>query len=145
MCGCRRAGAARRVRHGVTAVLDLTAEFNEARPFQALRYLNIPILDLTAPTEEQLRAMASFIAEQSRAGVVYIHCKIGYSRSAAAVGAWLLASGRTRTAEETTASLRRVRPGIVIRPEVLDALAQFAPSEDEPRQTALSATRERSV
>jgi protein-tyrosine phosphatase/membrane-associated phospholipid phosphatase len=116
------------VRQGVTAVLDLTTEFNEAKPFLALRYLNIPILDLTAPTQEQLAVMASFIAEQARAGVVYVHCKIGYSRSAAAVGAWLLASGQSRTVEETVARLRAIRPSIVIRPEVMNALARFAAS-----------------
>ncbi len=75
---------------GVTAVLDLTAEFSEAKPFRSLRYRNIPILDLTAPTTDQLGEMADFIDRQSRDGVVYVHCKIGYSRSAAAIAAWLL-------------------------------------------------------
>jgi len=46
--------AANAVRQGVTAVLDLTAEFSEAKPFLALRYLNIPILDLTAPMQKRL-------------------------------------------------------------------------------------------
>ena len=36
------------VRQGVTAVLDLTGEFSEARPFLSTTYRNLPILDLTA-------------------------------------------------------------------------------------------------
>ena len=74
------------VQDGVTAVLDLTAEFSAPRAFRKLRYRNIPILDLTAPTIEQLEEMATFIAAEAERGIVYVHCKIGYSRSAAAVG-----------------------------------------------------------
>jgi membrane-associated phospholipid phosphatase len=130
LIGCRLgdAEAARAVRAGVTAVVDLTAEFSEATPFLRLPYLNIPILDLTAPTEAQLRAATVFIAEHAKSGVVYVHCKIGYSRSAAVVGAHLLASGRTPTVAEAETCLRRARPSIVIRPEAMDALRRFAPA-----------------
>ena len=113
------------VRRGITAVLDLTAEFSEAKPFLATRYLNLPILDLTAPTQEQLQRMAAFIGEQSAAGIVYVHCKIGYSRSAAAVGVFLLATDRAANVAEVLAILRRVRPSIVVRPEVIAALTVF--------------------
>jgi Dual specificity phosphatase, catalytic domain len=111
---------------GVTAVLDLSAEFSEARPFRKVNYRNIPILDLTAPTQAQLAEMSEFIANNSRHGVVYVHCKIGYSRSAAAVAAYLIMSGNARTAKEAFAMIRRVRPSIVIRPEVISALSEFA-------------------
>jgi membrane-associated phospholipid phosphatase len=77
---------------GVTAVLDLTAEFSEAAPLLALPYKNIPVLDLTAPTHDQLAEALRFISEHATTGTVYVHCKIGYSRSAAVVAAWLLAS-----------------------------------------------------
>ena len=114
------------VRRGVTAVLDLTAEFSEAKPFLATRYLNVPILDLTAPAQEQLHRMAAFIGERSAAGIVYVHCKIGYSRSAAAAGAFLLATNRVSNVEDVLAALRRVRPSIVVRPEVIAALTEFS-------------------
>ena len=116
------AEAARLVKQGVTAVLDLTAEFAEMPAFRRTSYRNIPILDLTAPAPEQLRAAAAFIAEESARGTVYVHCKIGYSRSAAAVGAYLLTSGRAATAQEAVAMLRRARPAIIIRSEAMDAL-----------------------
>ncbi len=122
--------AAEAVRQGVTAVLDLTAEFSEARPLLATRYLNVPILDLTAPTPEQLRQCVAFLSENAAGGIVYVHCKIGYSRSAAVVGAYLLESGLASSAAEAMARLRAVRPSVVIRPEAARAI------EDYQRRTA---------
>jgi protein-tyrosine phosphatase len=119
----REAAAAKRL--GVTVVLDLTAEFSEAKPFRTLVYRNIPILDLTAPSTDQLREMAAFIEDESRKGVVYVHCKIGYSRTAAAAAAYLLQAGRAGSVNEAIEMLRQVRPSIVVRPEVLSALSEF--------------------
>jgi protein-tyrosine phosphatase/membrane-associated phospholipid phosphatase len=113
---------------GVTAVLDLTAEFSEAKPFRALVYRNIPIVDLTAPSLDQLREMATFIGEESRKGIVYVHCKIGYSRTAGAAAAYLLQTGKTDGVGEAIEMLRQVRPSIVVRPEVFSALSEFARS-----------------
>ncbi len=108
-----------------TAVLDLTAEFSEANRLLARAYCNIPILDLTAPTPEQLGEAVGFIMEHATRGVVYVHCKIGYSRSAAVVGAYLVANGKAATAEEALTMLRARRPSIVVRPEALAALRAF--------------------
>jgi protein-tyrosine phosphatase len=110
---------------GVASVLDLSTEFSEAKPFREINYRNIPILDLTAPTQTQLAEMGEFIGNHSRHGTVYVHCKIGYSRSAAAVAAYLIMSGKAKTAEEAFAIIRRVRPSVVIRPEVISALSEF--------------------
>ncbi len=117
--------ATKSVEAGVTSVLDLTAEFSETEALRRVRYRNIPILDLSAPTTEQLREMAEFIAGRSRDGVAYVHCKIGYSRSAAAVAAYLIMAGETSGTDEALDLLRRVRPSIVIRPEIVRALAEF--------------------
>jgi protein-tyrosine phosphatase len=121
--GCRSANKA--LCCGVVSVLDLSAEFSEAKPFRKINYRNIPVLDLTAPTQAQLAEMSKFIGNHSRNGVVYVHCKIGYSRSAAAIAAYLTMSGKVKTAEEAFAMIRRVRPSVVIRPEVLSALSEF--------------------
>jgi protein phosphatase len=110
---------------GVVSVLDLSAEFSEAKPFREINYRNIPVLDLTAPTQAQLGEMGEFIGNHSRDGAVYVHCKIGYSRSVAAVAAYLMMSGKVKAAEEAFAMIRRVRPSVVIRPEVRSALSEF--------------------
>lgn len=120
------AEAAEATKKGVTAVLDVTAEFDEARSFLQLSYLNIPILDLTAPHQDQLKAMAAFIEQHSSTGIVYVHCKIGYSRSAGAVAAYLLSSGRASSLDEALSLLRSARPSIVIRPEIIHALREFS-------------------
>jgi protein-tyrosine phosphatase len=121
----RKREATEALQAGVTAVLDLSAEFSEAKPFRSVCYRNIPILDLTAPTIAQLEEMAGCIAEHSGNGIVYVHCKIGYSRSAAAVAAALTSTGQVRGVEEALVRLRQVRPSIVIRPEILSALSRF--------------------
>jgi Dual specificity phosphatase, catalytic domain/PAP2 superfamily len=121
--GCRAAKKA--LRSGIVSVLDLSAEFSEAKPFRNISYRNIPVLDLTAPTQGQLVEMSKFIGNHSRNDAVYVHCKIGYSRSAAAVTAYLIMSGKVKTAEEAFSMIRRVRPSVVIRPEVRSALSEF--------------------
>jgi protein phosphatase len=70
--------------------------------------------------------MAAFIEAESSKGIVYVHCKIGYSRTAAAAIAYLLRTGKVRTVTEAVQRLRQVRPTIVIRPEVMTALNEFA-------------------
>lgn len=121
-----RREAANAARLGVTAVLDLTSEFSAPAPFRALNYRNIPILDLTAPRLEQLQEIVSFIDDESRKGIVYIHCKIGYSRTAAAAGAWLLHNGTVSSVSEAIDLLRKVRPTMIVRPEVVAALTDFS-------------------
>lgn len=129
------------VKQGVTAVLDLTAEFSAAAPFLATHYRNLPVLDLTAPTPEQLHEAVAFIAEQAAKGVVYVHCKIGYSRSAAVVGAYLMASGQAATAEEAVALLRDARPAIIVRQEALAALRDFSLVSADTYRVALGGER----
>jgi protein-tyrosine phosphatase/membrane-associated phospholipid phosphatase len=113
--------AAEAVRNGVTAVLDLTAEFSEAKAFRGVKYLNMPVLDLTAPTREQLRVMAEFIEQEARKGVVYVHCKAGYSRSVAAVAAYLIESGVCASGADGFEIVKAARPSVVIRPEIWSA------------------------
>jgi len=117
--------AAQMRRAGVAAVLDLTAEFSETSTIRALVYRNIAILDLTAPNMAQMCEAVQFISQNANRGIVCVHCKVGYSRSAAVVGAYLLASGYANTVLQAVDILRKGRPTIVIRPEALAALNAF--------------------
>jgi membrane-associated phospholipid phosphatase len=118
--------AADAVDAGVSSVIDLTGEFSEAAPFLAIDYRHIPVLDLTAPSMDQLDEAVAFIDQRIHEGVVYVHCKIGYSRSAAVAGAYLLAKGLAATVEDAIEHLRNTRASIVIRPEAEAALRRFA-------------------
>jgi len=118
------------LRAGVTSVLDVAAEFSEATPFRAATRLSLPILDLTAPTSDQLHEAVGFLSEQrdrarSGGGATYVHCKIGYSRSAAVAGAYLLHAREASTVDEALSLMRRARPSLVVRPEAVEALRGF--------------------
>lgn len=76
---------------GITGVLDLTAEHAERRSFLEIEYLNVPVLDLTQPSREQLDVAAAFIAEHASRGGVYVHCALGIARSVAAVAGYTAA------------------------------------------------------
>jgi membrane-associated phospholipid phosphatase len=68
---------------GITGVLDLTAEHAETRLFLETDYLNVPVLDLTRPSEHQIASAIAFISQHAGRGGVYVHCALGISRSAA--------------------------------------------------------------
>lgn len=106
------------------AVLDLTSEFSENPLLLGRIYHNIPLRDLTAPTTEQMAEAAEFVSRHAGSGV-YVHCKAGYSRSVAAVGAYLLKSGSAGNADEAMALIRKARPEVVIRPEIVRALRNY--------------------
>lgn len=114
---------------GVTAVLDMSDAFSEAKPFVEGKYLHLPVLDLTAPTPEQLAEAVKFIQQHATQGVVYVHCKIGYSRSAAVVAAWLISTGKAGTVDDAITHLKDKRPTIVIRPEIREALDAWHSAE----------------
>lgn len=113
------------IAQGVAAVLDLSAELSEAPPFTRVAYRNLPVTDLTAPTASQLDDAVRFIARHAPQGIVYVHCKIGYSRTAAVAGAYLLSTGMATTADEAIARIRRARPSVIVRPEAAAALRAF--------------------
>jgi protein phosphatase len=115
-------------KRGVVAVVDFTGEFSEAGPLLSLTYLNLQVLDLTAPTPDQIHTAVDFINAHRSRGAVFVHCKIGYSRSATVVGCWLLDAGLAATAEDAVARIRAARPSLVLRPEGWAALREFAAS-----------------
>lgn len=121
------AGAREALACGVHAVLDLAAELDEVATFrEGIRYRSLPILDLSAPDPAELARAVAFVREAAAEGVVYVHCKAGFSRSALVVGASLLESGAAGSVEEAIAVMRLGRPSLVIRDEVVAALREFA-------------------
>jgi protein-tyrosine phosphatase len=85
------------------------------------------MLDLIAPTSAQLSEAAEAIEAQLRDdGDVLVCCALGYSRSAAAVAAWLLWTGRAEHADEAIERLQRHRPQLVLHAAHRHALSQLA-------------------
>src|SRR5262249_38575564 len=107
----------------ITSVLDLTAESSEVTALRRLNYLNIPLLDLTPPTPAQLTQAAGFVESRLPHGGGYIHCALGYARSAGAAAAYLCASGRAGSVPEAVSLIKAARPQAVLRQDMLAALA----------------------
>ena len=82
-------------------------------------------MDLTATTQEDLSQAVKFIDKEIKKGKIFVHCKIGFSRSAATVGAYLLHIGKATTVENAIDIMKSARPSLIVRPEIEEALEQF--------------------
>jgi len=107
-----------------TGILDMSCELSAAPAGRI--YRNLPVLDLTAPDAALCLQAAQTIETLHGLGPTLVCCALGYSRSATAVIAWLLHSGRARDLDDAIARVRSVRPGIVIGPAQRDALSLVA-------------------
>ena len=99
-------------RGGFDGVVDLTCEL----PIDPGRraYVNIPVLDLTLPDRAALSDAVAAIERLRSNGRVLVCCALGVSRSAVAVAAWLVATGRAPDADAALARVRAARPQIVL-------------------------------
>lgn len=108
---------------GADALLDLTAEL--PRLVHVRDYRCIPVLDLTVPTQSQLRAAVGQIAAWHADGrTVLVCCALGYSRSALVIACWLATHRRITDPGVVLAQLRAARP-VVLAPASIAALEQF--------------------
>jgi protein-tyrosine phosphatase len=107
-----------------TAVFDLCAELS-LNP-GSVAYRSLPVLDLTAPTAAQCQEAALAIESLRQQGPLLVCCALGYSRSATAVAAWLLHSGRAANIDEAIRLIQCARPGIILGPLQRKALEQVA-------------------
>jgi membrane-associated phospholipid phosphatase len=107
-------------------ILDLTAEFNAGKNALAVRYKNIPMLDLVVPSTQQLQCAVEALDSLYAHGPVLIHCALGYSRSALVISAWLLQRGFASTAEQAVEQVRTARPRIVFPPAYQTAIRAYS-------------------
>ncbi len=104
--------------------LDLCAEL--PRPRGVAAYHAVPMLDLVAPAPEQLRLAAETIERHRAAGPLLVCCALGYGRSAAAVVAWLLLTGRASDIDAAIWEVRQARRRIVLNGETRGAIVAAA-------------------
>jgi protein-tyrosine phosphatase/membrane-associated phospholipid phosphatase len=120
--------AARLLQNNIVAVLDMTAEHAECAPLRSVNYRNIQVLDTTLPTIDHLREAVAFIKEHAVRGPVFVHCGLGYTRSAAVAAAYCLSNGHAATVEQAIEVVRKARCGIVLKPELIEVLQAYRSS-----------------
>ena len=125
----RRRGWPRLASRGVTAVVNVRAEFDDdAAGIAPPRYLHLPTDDDGPPTLEQLRTGVTFIAEEvARGGGVYVHCGAGVGRAAVMAAVYLVSTGLAP--EQAWARIRQVRPFVRPNPLQVAQVERFAAQE----------------
>ena len=119
-------------RLAVRRIVDVSAEMTGSlawpgsRSATALPIEAVPLLDLLAPEGAALHRAAEAIEQARAGGPVLVCCALGYSRSAAAIAAWLVVTGRSPDMASAIERIRRQRPAIVLNPGGLEAALQSA-------------------
>lgn len=124
----RRRGWPKLIKRGITAVVNLRAEFDDnSASIAPARYLYLPTVDDDTPTLEQLREGVAFIAKEiARGGSVYVHCHSGTGRAATMTAAYLTSTGLTP--EKAWAFIRETRPFVCPTPAQAAQVELFARS-----------------
>ncbi len=122
----RRRGWARMKARGITAVVNLRVEFDDAEAGLAPpRYLHLPTIDDEAPTLDHLSEGAAFIAgELAAGGSVYVHCGSGIGRAPTVAAAFLITTGLAP--EQAWARIRAHRPFIRPTAVQIQQIERFA-------------------
>jgi len=122
----RRRGWPRMASRGITSVVNLRIEFDDAAAGIAPpQYLYLPTTDDHAPTLEHLSTGAQFIAGAVvSGGGAYVHCGSGIGRAATMAAAYLISTGLTP--EQAWACIRAVRPFIRPTPVQVEQIESFA-------------------
>jgi len=94
------------------AILDLSAELSGPRGMAV--YRTCPTLDLAPLDAALLRRAADTIEALRRDGSVLVTCALGYGRSAAAIAAWLVRSGRAADTTQALTMIRKARPRVTL-------------------------------
>ena len=108
---------------GGLSILDLVPEMSEPSFPPEVQYKHLPILDLTPPSLEQLITAVSYIDSRLVHGRVFIHCKLGLSRSAVIAAAYLI--NRGAQAFQAQSLIYRLRPEVVIPDEMSAVLVKY--------------------
>ncbi len=114
-------------RQGIEVLLSLTEDpprrdwVNEA----GLLVFHVPMVDMEAPTAEQLERCVSAIrrANDQHMGVA-VHCGAGLGRTGVVLACYYVTKGLT--ASNAVAKVRRVRPGSIETDEQAEAVFEFS-------------------
>jgi atypical dual specificity phosphatase len=112
---------------GIELIVSLSEEplrrdwINEA----GLMRIHVPVVDMTAPSQEQLDQCLSAIkrANERNMGVV-VHCSAGLGRTGTLLACYFVQQGMN--AKNAVARVRRMRPGSIETDDQADAIAEYA-------------------
>lgn len=113
-------------REGIEADISVEAERVDT-PFGVQFYLWLPVVDHTAPTQEQLHVGVTML--ETLVGLkkkVYVHCKNGHGRAPTLVAAYLIKQGKS--IEEAEQFLKTKRSAVHIQDVQKEALKVFRQS-----------------
>jgi atypical dual specificity phosphatase len=122
-------------RQGIQLLISLT----EDRPRKdwvedaSLLVFHIPVVDMEAPTQEELDRGVSAIERAMGQNLgVAVHCTAGLGRTGTMLAAYFIARGLS--AKNAIARVRRLRPGSIETDEQEEAVTEFARRRAEPGQ-----------
>jgi hypothetical protein len=98
-------------RRGMNSVVALAPEL----PIRSDAH--VAMLDLVPPTHEELDAAVRAIEKLAGKRPTLVCCALGYSRSAVASAAWLIAAGRAADAADALQQVQRARTQVVVGAE----------------------------
>jgi atypical dual specificity phosphatase len=119
-------------RQGIELLISLT----EDRPRRdwvedaGLLVFHVPVIDMEAPTQDQLERCVSAIARANERHMgVAVHCGAGLGRTGVVLACYFVHKGLT--AQNAIGRVRRLRPGSIETDEQADAIAEFARQHGE--------------
>jgi len=90
-----------------------------------LMLVHVPVVDMEAPTQDQLDKCVSTILRANAAGMgVAVHCGAGLGRTGVIVACYFVA--KEMSAKNAVARVRRLRPGSIETEEQEEAVNEFA-------------------
>ncbi|MGO2304304.1 MAG: phosphatase PAP2/dual specificity phosphatase family protein [Providencia sp.] len=107
------------------AVLDMTCEWPRNFYSQGLNYCSQPQIDLLPLSSEDIERSVHTMDTLVKSGTVYIHCKLGYSRSATVAVAWLVHNSTAKNIEEAIKIVKQARPQVVLNAATVSQLCQW--------------------
>lgn len=131
----RRLGQSRLRKWGVTGVVNMRLEYDDAAHDLTLdHYCHLPTIDDDAPTLAHLDKGVAFIQQViAKGGKIYIHCAGGIGRAPTMAVAYFVRHGFS--VDEAVRLIKQVRPFINIMPAQMEQLRRLEAAELEARRS----------
>jgi len=114
-------------RQKISMIVSLTEDSLPAESF-GFSSLHLPVVDMSAPTVEQLKGFVSVVSEQLAAGErVSVHCTAGKGRTGTFLAAYFIHQGMTPA--QAIDKIRSLRPGSIETEDQVAVLYSFASSQ----------------